>query len=79
MFSIDNVILELKKEYQVLQENWQGDTADIYLEKVMSNYIVYAQSIEKCIQEINSNFTQVKNKLQDEQDSSYAPPQKKIK
>lgn len=79
MFSISGVILELKKEYQLLQENWQGETSNMYLKRVMNNYITYAQSIEKCIQEINSNFDQVKNELQDEQDSFYTPPTKKIK
>jgi len=47
MFSISDVILELKKEYQLLQENWQGETSNMYLERVMNNYITYAQSIEK--------------------------------
>ena len=79
MFSISDVILELKKEYQLLQENWQGETSNMYLERVMNKYIIYAQSIEKCIQEINSNFDQVKNEFQDEQDSFYTPPIKKIK
>ena len=79
MFSISDVILELKKEYQLLQETWQGETSNMYLERVMNKYIIYAQSIEKCIQEINSNFDQVKNELQDEQDSFYTPPIKKIK
>ena len=79
MFSISDVILELKKEYQLLQENWQGETSNMYLERVMNKYIIYAQSNEKCIQEINSNFDQVKNELQDEQDSFYTPPIKKIK
>lgn len=79
MFSISDVILELKKEYQLLQENWQGETSNMYLERVMNKYIIYAQSIEKCIQEMNSNFDQVKNELQDEQDSFYTPPIKKIK
>lgn len=64
-FSISDVILGLKKESATLLDNWQGETADSYISRVMSHYIEYAVAIEKCLQSINEELESVRENLED--------------
>ena len=61
--------MELQKECEILQENWQGETADAYIEKVMSQYKSYANAIEKCLQGINEGLDGVYANFEDDADS----------
>lgn len=77
-FSINDVLLGFKEECETLQENWQGETADAYMEKVMIYYINYAKAIEKCLQGINQGLDEVRANLDDDSDSIYEHAPKKL-
>lgn len=76
-FSIKDVLLGLKNECEILQENWQGEKADVYLCKVMNSYLNYANAIEKVLQEINEELDKARNELENESDSIYEHAPKK--
>ena len=78
IYSINDALLELQKECETLQENWQGETADAYIEKVMSQYESYANTIEKCLQGINEELDEVYVNLEDNSDSIYNHTPKKF-
>ncbi len=79
VFSISDVIADLKEEGRLLQENWRGDTADAYFNKVMQHYFNYANAIEKCLQGINQGLEEVQANIDDDTDSNYEHSPKKIK
>lgn len=76
-FSINDVLLGLKEECEVLQENWQGETAEAYMAKVMQHYINYANAVEKCLQGINQGLESVRADLEDDSDPVYQHSPKK--
>lgn len=76
-FSINDVLLGLKKECEILQNNWQGETSDAYLDKVMNHYMNYANAIEKCLQGINQGLEEVRADLDDDSNSIYEHSSKK--
>ena len=77
-YSINDVLLGLKQECETLEENWQGETADAYMSKVMNHYISYANAIEKCLQGINQGLDEVRASLDDDSDSIYEHSPKKL-
>ena len=77
-YSISDVIQGFKNECETLQENWQGETADAYLGKVMSYYIDYAIAIEKCLQGVNEGLDEVRAAIEDDSDAIYNHAPKKL-
>lgn len=77
-YSIKDVLLSLKQECAVLEENWQGETANVYMDKVMNHYISYVNAIEKCLQGINQGLDEVSSSLEDDTDSIYEHSPKKL-
>lgn len=77
-YSIKDVLLGLKQECAVLEENWQGETANVYMDKVMNHYISYVNAIEKCLQGINQGLDEVSSSLEDDTDSIYEHSPKKL-
>lgn len=77
-FSINDVLLGLKHECDILKENWEGETANAYMDKVMNYYVSYANAIEKCLQGINQGLDEVRASLEDDTDSIYEHSPKKL-
>lgn len=57
-FSITDIISDYKKEYNFIRENWKGDVADSYM-SYLSNMESLLVSIEKSLEQINDNFSNV--------------------
>lgn len=73
-FTIQDTIKDLKKERELISDNWQGDVANLYLQ-ALDHYINTAIAIEKCLEGVNEGMDYVSAQINSDEasPSSYGP------
>lgn len=78
-FTIRDGLFALEKECELLRDNWQGEVADLYINKAMAEYSDNLKNIEINLQYLSELYNQIERQLEDDPDAIYEHSAKKIK
>ncbi len=76
-FTIRDGVLALVRERELLQDNWQGKVADLYLSRAMGEYFESLKNIEVNLQYLSEIYNEIERILDEDSDAVYEHSAKK--